>query len=237
VKQPGRTGAKIDFHIGRTYGPAAFAGGGGSRFQLPLDNSKRKRTNMQLTVKGKQLDVGDSMRAHVAESLNAAVGKYFENSIEANVVVSKDARLFTVDIVVHAGRDIVLHSEAAASEPYPAFDQACDRIAKRLRRYKRRLKERHSEPRNPVVAARYQVLRSDDVQETEVEEAPAQPVVVAEMETSIDTLSVGDAVMRLELSEKPFLLFRNGGNGALNLVYRREDGNIGWIDPRSSSDA
>jgi len=194
---------------------------------------------MQLTVKGKQLDVGDAMRVHVAESLNAAVGKYFENSIEANVVVSKDARLFTVDIVVHAGRDIVLHSEAAASEPYPAFDQACDRIAKRLRRYKRRLKERHAEPRNPVVAARYQVLRSDDVQETEVEvvEAPAQPVVVAEMETSIDTLSVGDAVMRLELSEKPFLLFRNGGSGALNLVYRREDGNIGWIDPRPISDA
>jgi ribosomal subunit interface protein len=190
---------------------------------------------MQLTVKGKQLDVGDALRAHVAESLNAAVGKYFENSIEANVVISKDARLFTVDIVVHAGRNIVLHSEAEASEPYPAFDQACDRIAKRLRRYKRRLKERHAEPLIAVTAARYQVLRSDDDQA--VEEAPAQPIVVAEMETSIDTLSVGDAVMRLELGEKPFVLFRNGGGGALNLVYRREDGNIGWIDPRPDAGA
>lgn len=190
---------------------------------------------MQLTVKGKQLDVGDAMRTHVAESLNAAVGKYFENSIEANVVISKDARFFTADIVVHAGRNIVLHSEAEADEPYPAFDQACDRIAKRLRRYKRRLKERHAEPRQPVVPARVQVFKSEDVPHgAEVEEAPAQPVVVAEMELSIDTLSVGDAVMRLELAEKPFLLFRNGGDGALNLVYRREDGNIGWVDPKPS---
>lgn len=192
---------------------------------------------MQLTVKGKQLDVGDALRTHVAESLNAAVGKYFENSIEANVVISKDSRLFTVDIVVHAGRNIVLHSEAEAPEPYPAFDQACERIAKRLRRYKRRLKEKHAEPPQAPLAARLQVFEASPEGAAEPEEAPAQPVVVWETETTIDSLSVGEAVMRLELAEKPFLLFRNGGDGALNLVYRRDDGNIGWIDPRPTTGA
>jgi ribosomal subunit interface protein len=189
---------------------------------------------MQLTVKGKQLDVGDALRTHVAESLEAVVGKYFNSSIEATVVISREAHLFTADIVVHAGRNIVLHSAFEATEPYPAFDQACERIAKRLRRYKRRLKERHPGGEPEVsIPARYQILEAERETGEPVEAEDGQPVVVAEMETRVETLTVSEAVMRLELSERPALLFRNGGNGGLNLVYRRKDGNIGWVDPQA----
>lgn len=196
---------------------------------------------MQLTVKGKQLDVGDALRTHVAESLEAVVGKYFNSSIEATVVISREAHLFTADIVVHAGRNIVLHSAFEATEAYPAFDQACERIAKRLRRYKRRLREKHPVEAEVVIPARYQILEAATETVPEVEDgaeaADAQPVVVAEMETEIETLTVSEAVMRLELSERPALLFRNSGNGGLNLVYRRKDGNIGWVDPQSEGKA
>lgn len=196
---------------------------------------------MQLTVKGKQLDVGDALRTHVAESLEAVVGKYFNSTIEATVVISREAHLFTADIVVHAGRNIVLHSAFEATEPYPAFDQACERIAKRLRRYKRRLREKHPAEAQEVIPARYQILEGEVEAAPEVDDgaevADAQPVVVAEMETQIETLTVSEAVMRLELSERPALLFRNSGNGGLNLVYRRKDGNIGWVDPRSEGTA
>jgi ribosome-associated translation inhibitor RaiA len=183
---------------------------------------------MQLTVKGKQLDVGDALRTHVAESLEAVVGKYFNSTI-----------------VVHAGRNIMLHSAFEATEAYPAFDQACERIAKRLRRYKRRLREKHpAGEAEVVIPARYQILEAEPEAAREIldaddggEAADSQPVVVAEMETQIDTLTVSEAVMRLELSERPALMFRNRGTGGLNLVYRRKDGHIGWVDPRGEGRA
>jgi ribosomal subunit interface protein len=195
---------------------------------------------MQLTVKGKQLDVGDALRTHVADSLNAVVGKYFNKPIEANVVLTKDAHLYKADIQVHVGRGIVLQSASDATEPYPAFDTACDKLAKRLRRYKSRLRDHHTENgAAEVIPARYQILEAeaeDHQDEVPVDAAP-QPMVVAEMETSIATLSVSEAVMRLELAQAPALMFHNGAHGRLNMVYRRADGNIGWVDPAEKAGA
>lgn len=194
---------------------------------------------MQLTVKGKQLDVGDALRTHVADSLTAVIGKYFNKPIEANVVLTRDAHLFKADIQVHVGRGIVLQSNSEATEPYPAFDTACDKLAKRLRRYKSRLRDHHNvENGHEAAPARYQILEADKDEHTE--EAPAEaagPMVVAEMETTIATLSVSEAVMRLELAQAPALLFRNGAEGRLNMVYRRADGNIGWVDPAEKAGA
>jgi ribosomal subunit interface protein len=197
---------------------------------------------MQLTVKGKQLDVGDALRTHVADSLNAVVGKYFNKPIEANVVLTRDAHLYKADIQVHVGRGIVLQSAGEATEPYPAFDSACDKLAKRLRRYKRRLRDHHSaENGAEVIPARYQILEAEaDDHHDEVEASlngAQQPMVVAEMETSIATLSVSEAVMRLELAQAPALMFHNGVHGRLNMVYRRADGNIGWVDPAEKAGA
>lgn len=198
---------------------------------------------MQLTVKGKQLDVGDALRTHVADSLNSVVGKYFNKPIEANVVLTREAHLFKADIQVHVGRGIVLQSASDATEPYPAFDTACEKLAKRLRRYKSRLRNHHTDAAAALeaVPARYQILEAEkDEAHVESEGAAAeavQPMVIAEMETSIATLAVSEAVMRMELADAPALLFRNGAHGRLNLVYRRADGNIGWVDPAEKAGA
>lgn len=200
---------------------------------------------MQVTVKGKQLDVGDALRTHVKDQLANLVGKYFGNPMEATVILSKDAHLYKADIQVHVGRGILLQSYAQANEPYPAFDEAADKVAKRLRRYKRRLKDHHERQtlaQLPVTSARKYILEADDADledfEEETESAPEvnghQPVVVAEMETAIEMLTVSEAVMRMDLAELPALMFRNRAHGGLNMIYRRPDGNVGWVDPAGS---
>lgn len=191
---------------------------------------------MQLSVKGKQIDVGDALRQHVETQLGEIVGKFFGSSLEAQVTFSREAHLFRADITVHAGRGIVLQSNASAVEPYPAFDQAAERMAERLRRHKNRLKRHHQEARpDEAVIAQAFVLNAQ--QEDVADEGVDNPVVVAEMTTPIETLAVSEAVMRLDLGELPALMFRNRANGELNMVYRRIDGNIGWVDPSQGKKA
>lgn len=207
---------------------------------------------MHLTVKGKQLDVGDALRTHVDETLNALVGKYFGRPIEADVVISRNAHLFTADISVHAGRNILLQSSAEATEPYPAFDTAADKIAKRLRRYKRRLRDHYREDgyatQSEFLAAMDYVLEAEpgdahvdsgpDSGDVEGADSDAgddrNPVVIAEMEVKIETLTVSEAVMRMDLAERPAVMFRNRAHGGLNMIYRRPDGHVGWIDPKGT---
>jgi len=183
---------------------------------------------MQLTVKGKHLDVGDSLRAHVEEQLNHTATKYFRDPIEATVIFSKEKNhLYKADISIHVGGGIVLQTHHEASDPYPAFDQAAKLAGKRLSRFKDKLRDhRRTEP--DALAASYTTIASADDNEAEGGTGGA---VIAEMETQILTLAVADAVMRLELGNIPALLFHNPKHGGLNLVYRRKDGNIGWIDP------
>jgi ribosomal subunit interface protein len=192
---------------------------------------------MQLTVTGKQVDVGGALRRHVEESLDALLGKYFRTAIEAHAVFAREAHLIRTDLSLHVGRGIMIKSAGTASDYYPAFDAAAERLAKQLRRYKRRLRDHHVRLRNQaedLETARAFVLAPID-EEAESEPAPdgeaTAPVVIAEMSTELPRLTVSEAVMRMDLADAPVLLFRNRSHGELNVVYRRGDGNVGWIDP------
>jgi ribosomal subunit interface protein len=207
---------------------------------------------MQISVTGHQFDVGDALRGRVEDDLTSSVDKYFDQAIEANVVFSREAHGVRVDISVHVGRGIMLQGHGSAENAHTAFDGALDRIAKRLRRHKRRLRDHHrdrkSEQADEVLQAQQYILSGpaedeapDDADdgETSLPDAGGEqnPVVIAEMTTRIDILTVGEAVMRMDLADQPALVFRNSGHGGLNVVYRRNDGNIGWIDPEGNSGA
>jgi ribosomal subunit interface protein len=188
---------------------------------------------MHITVAGKQLDVGDALRLHAEAAIEDIADKYFGNAIEAHVVFSREAHLIHCDLQVHVGRGILVRSEDEAGDPYVAFDGAAVRIGKRLRRYKRRLRDhgRNDERARKDQPGRTYVLQAGGETEEPPEDAEPQPVVVAEMDTPIPQLSVSEAVMRLDLADLPALLFHNSAHGNLNVIYRRRDGNIGWIDP------
>jgi ribosomal subunit interface protein len=195
---------------------------------------------MQLSVTGKQTEIGEALRRHIEGSLGSILDKYFKTAIEAHVIVSKEAHLSRAEISIHIGRGIVVNARAAASDAYLAFDAAAERLAKQLRRYKRRLRDHHAKGREPAGAserAMDYVLAPIEEEEAEGEAAEAgnvngAPAVIAEMSTELPSLTVGEAAMRMDLAEAPVLLFRNRSHGELNLVYRRTDGNIGWIDPK-----
>jgi ribosomal subunit interface protein len=193
---------------------------------------------MQLTVSGKQIDLSDALRVHVEEHLDIITNKYFDQALEANVTFSKARSFFTCDINVHAGRGITVRGEGEAGDAHAAFDDAAEHIATRLRRYRRRVSDHARETTSRVKpeAGRQYVLRAEaaeDAAETaQVAEAAAlHATIIAESDTPIETLSVRDAVMRMDLAYQHVLMFRNVKNGAFNVVYRRSDGHIGWIDP------
>ncbi len=176
--------------------------------------------------------------------LGSILEKYFKTAIEAHVIVSKEAHLSRAEISIHIGRGIVVNARAAASEAYLAFDAAAERLAKQLRRYKRRLRDHHAKGREPAGASERAMdyvlapveeeeaeVAAAEGEETETDGANGAPAVIAEMSTELPSLTVGEAAMRMDLAEAPVLLFRNRSHGELNLVYRRSDGNIGWIDP------
>ena len=188
---------------------------------------------MQIKVSGKHIDVGAALRSHVEQNLNSAAGKYFDRPVDAHVVFSRAGHAFKCDASVHLATGLTAQAHAVAEDIYAAYDQATDKIEKQLRRYKRRLKDHHQTRQSPVemVESQYYVLQSQD-DETETDSAAGlQPVIVAETTTEIKSLTVGEAVMQMELAHRPFLMFRNQANGRLNVVYQRDDGNIGWIDP------
>ena len=194
---------------------------------------------MQLSVTGKQTEIGEALRRHIEGSLGSILDKYFKTAIEAHVIVSKEAHLSRAEISIHIGRGIVVNARAAASDAYLAFDAAAERLAKQLRRYKRRLRDHHAKGREPAGGSEQAmdyVLAPIEEEEAAGEEAEmgninGAPAVIAEMSTELPSLTVGEAAMRMDLAEAPVLLFRNRSHGELNLVYRRTDGNIGWIDP------
>ena len=192
---------------------------------------------MQTLVSGKQLDVGEALRGHVEDRLQDGVAKYFANSLDAHVVFSREGHGYRADCSVHVGHGIQAQARADAADIYQAFDQAAERLEKRLRRYKRRLRDHHGGDR----PARDEYLAQSYViePEPEVDEAPEefQPVIVAEHTTDIHRRSVGEAVMQLDLLEQPVLMFRTSDNDNLNVVYRRPDGHIGWIDLVADTEA
>jgi ribosomal subunit interface protein len=189
---------------------------------------------MQLTITGKQVELGEALRSHVDASLGAILEKYFKTAVEAHVVVTKEAHLFRTEISLRIGRGIIVNAGATAPDSGGAFDAAAERIAKQLRRYKRRLRAHHARARDEGEAGEW--ARPDALSpiaedtEPEARQAGDGPAVVAEMISELPSLTVSEAVQRLDLANAPVLLFRNRC-GEINAVYRRSDGNIGWIDP------
>ena len=187
---------------------------------------------MRIQINGKQIDVGAALTEHVEKNLNTAVGKYSEHPIDANVTFSKDSHEFVCDISVHLSTGLNAQAKGRAGDVYDSFEGAVNRLETQLRRYKRRLKGHHKERKNPIEAMgvpSYIIAAGSDTDEPET----LQPIIVAEMETKVQTLSVGEAVMQMELSGAAMLVSRNTTHGGVNVVHAREDGNIGWIDPRN----
>jgi ribosomal subunit interface protein len=191
---------------------------------------------MQLSVTGKQLDVGEALRAHVEQALSALVGKYFSNPTDATVVLSREAHNIRADVQVHVGRGIIVQGRADAGDAYGAFDLAAEHMIKRLRRYKRRIRNHQkakAETDRALRAQQYVLAREPEGDEEEsAADLDGRPVIIADMETRIETMTVGEAVMRMDLANLPALMFRNRAHGGFNMVYLRPDGNIGWVDPR-----
>ncbi|MEX0310933.1 MAG: ribosome-associated translation inhibitor RaiA [Tateyamaria sp.] len=187
---------------------------------------------MQYQISGKQIDIGEALQTHVRGDLGSVVQKYAERPTNAQVVFSKSAHEFVCEATVHLSTGLTAQAKAHATEIYAAFDACSEKMEKQLRRYKRRLKDHHKERAQPVElsgAASYILASETGADDSEPE--TLQPMIVAEMETKIPSLSVGEAVMQMELAGAPVLVFRNEGKDGLNVVYRRDDGNIGWIDP------
>jgi ribosomal subunit interface protein len=174
----------------------------------------------------------------VSGTLDTLVGKYFGNAIEAQAVFAREAHLVSCDLAVHVGRDILANSHGAADDAYAAFDAAAARVGKRLRRQKRRLRDHHARDAAPAptAAGDVAVLEAQEEGESAQADGEGRPLVIAEMAAAVPTLSVGEAALRIDGGDKAALLFRNRTHGRLNLVYRRADGNIGWVDPENAAD-
>ncbi|MFW8593893.1 ribosome hibernation-promoting factor, HPF/YfiA family [Cribrihabitans neustonicus] len=185
---------------------------------------------MRYKISGKQIDIGEALQTHVQTELGTVVQKYAERPTDATVVFSRSAHEYVCETTVHLSTGLTAQAKAHATEIYASFEGCCEKMEKQLRRYKRRLKDHHRDRSEPVehLGANSYILASED---TGGEPDSLQPIIVAEMETRIPSLSVGEAVMQMELAGAPVLVFRNEGKDGLNVVYRREDGNIGWIDP------
>lgn len=191
-------------------------------------------TAMQTTVQGKQISVGDALRTYVTEKLEEMSSKYFNQDADATVTFSKIGHghgLIRAQISVRIGSQIMVVADAEEADAYLSFDTAAGKAAKQLRRYKRRLRDHQDRlyraPEKAIWAARDYTLSND----TEDEPAKDESLVIAEMATNIPTLTVSEAVMRLDLAHQNAFLFRSAKHGGLNMVYRRADGNIGWVDP------
>ena len=187
---------------------------------------------MRYQISGKQIDIGMSLQTHVRTELDEVVQKYAERPTDALVVFSKSAHEFACEATVHLSTGLIATAKAKDTEIYAAFNSCCAKMEKQLRRYKRRLKDHQKDRTQPVelFGGSSYILASDDGT-GQSEPETLQPVIVAEMEAKIPSLSVGEPVMQMELAGAPVLVFRNENKDGVNVVYRRDDGNIGWIDP------
>jgi len=191
---------------------------------------------MPFRVSGKNIDIGDALRTRVNERVAEATGKYFDGGFSGHVTIGKEGFGFRTECVIHLDSGIVLEAEAIAADAYASAEQAAMRIEKRLRRYKRRLKghqaargDGHANDSGGIDAQSYIIAAPEH--DSEEEAAEWSPVIIAESTTALQRFSVSEAVMELDMRGAPVVVFRHAGHGRINLVYRRADGHIGWIDP------
>ena len=187
---------------------------------------------MGLRISGKNIDIGEAFRTHAELRVGNAVDKYFDGGFTGHVTLEREGSGFRTDCAVHLDTGVVLQAEGRGHDARQSFDQAAERIEKRLRRYKGRLKD-HTAKRSDATPATAYVIEAPD----ENSEAPegAEPTIIAEEATSLQTMTVSGAVMTMDLTDARVVVFRNAGHGGVNVVYRRSDGHIGWIDPALST--
>jgi ribosomal subunit interface protein len=184
-----------------------------------------------LRVSGKSVDVGDSLRARITEKVEEALAKYFHHGSSGHVTISREGSGFRADCVLHLDSGTVLEAHSFAQDAVTAADEAANKIEKRLQRYKGRLKDRVAtiRAREAEQFAAYSVIEAPD--EEKEEQEGWSPVTIAESTSALPELSVSDAIAELDFTGVPVIVFRHAGNGGINIVYKRRDGNIGWIDP------
>ena len=191
---------------------------------------------MDIQVSGKNLDLGDALQAHVADRLTEGVTKYFGRGAAAMVTFNRERHVVECEMTAHLDSGVFLAAHGDGGDAYAAFETALEKLEKRVRRHKRRLKNHHGpdyEPL-PVEQASYYTLAplpEDPDEDGEALPGDPTPVVIAENQTALREMTVGAAVMQLDLAESPAIVFKNAAHGRLNVVYRRRDGHIGWIDP------
>ena len=188
---------------------------------------------MQYQISGQQINIGEALQEHVKIDLDEITGKYAERPTDANIFFSRSAHEYVCEITIHLSTGLNASAKARQTEIYAAFDSCSAKLEKQLRRYKRRLKDHHRRRVQPVKlsdASAY-VLSSLDQKEDTYSDT-LQPIIIAETEFKIPFISVGEAVMQMELAGSNFFVFRNEGKKSVNVVYRRDDGNIGWIEPQ-----
>ncbi|NUB45225.1 ribosome-associated translation inhibitor RaiA [Fertoebacter nigrum] len=190
---------------------------------------------MRYQISGRQIDIGEALQTHVKAELGEVVEKYAQRPTEAVIVFSRVAHEHVCEATIHLSTGLNAQAKGHAHEIYAAFESCREKMDKQLRRYKRRLRDHHRDRTAPVEfdgGSSYILAASEEPED--VEPDTLTPMIIAEMETKVPSITVGEAVMQLELAGQRMLVFRNEGHGGVNVVYRRDDGNIGWIDPRNS---
>ncbi len=190
---------------------------------------------MSLRISGKHMDIGDAFRTRISDRIGEAVDKYFDGGFSGRVTVAKTGGRFSADCTIHLDTGTILQATGEAQDPQLAFDGAAERIEKRLRRYNRKLKS-HSpaQAANGAADMDHWVVEAIPEDDEELPEDFA-PTIVAESKLPLRSMTVASAVTELDLTDNPVFVFRNAGNDAVNIVYRRSDGNIGWIDPSAAT--
>jgi len=188
---------------------------------------------MGLRISGKNINIGEALRTHVSERLKSVTEKYFDGSVSGHVTIEPEGSGYRADCTLHLASGVTIQAEGRAQEVYASFDQTAARIESRMRRYKRKLKDRSVQQREVAGAepVRYTVLSALDETEEAPSESEFKPAIIAESEKALQVLSVSAAVLELDLTGMPVLAFRHATTGRMNVIYRRSDGNIGWIDP------
>jgi len=186
---------------------------------------------MALRVSGKNIEIGEALRQQITERILGVVGKFYSGAVTGHVTVMREGFGIETDCVLHLSSGVTLHAEGFAQEAYASADKAADKVEQRLRRYKHRLKDHGPGASLKSIEVPYSVIQAPDDDEIEVDDGAFNPIVIAETKKDMRRLSVKDAVMEIDMTGAPVLLFQHAGSGRVNFVYRRSDGNIGWVDP------
>lgn len=218
--------------------PAAPVDTVAKRFAYVIEIGKKGLLHMSLRISGKNMDIGDALRGRIEARVGEAIDKYFDGGFSGHVVVEKAGSRFNADCMIHLDSGTSLQASGQAQDATPAFEAAADRIEKRLRRYKRKLKSRSPQNGADILPAEditYTVMEGFSEEHDEELAEDYAPAIVAESTVSLRTMSVADATVALDFTDSPVVVFRNAGNNQVNVVYRRPDGNIGWVDTGSAA--